>query len=228
MTRLHKYKAIIFDLDDTLLNTSDYILPQAIKESNEAMVKAGAPSTADQLYKLRIKLHAENPEEPVIPMMVKSLGLDDEAAARVTKAGLDAFYNRDVKEPLVLYNGAQDLLEELCQDVKLFLVTAGEKKTQMQKIEGLFLEDFFEKIFVVDPSKSGQKFYAFSEIQDTYDLMSDKILSIGNRISSDLTPAKRLNWRTCWVKQGEYKYSESSLKDADFTFNSIDQLLDFC
>lgn len=228
MTRLHKYKAIIFDLDDTLLNTSEYILPQAELESCQAMINAGLKADLQSLLSLRKKLHFEKPEVPVIPLMVEKLEVPDELASKVIAAGNTAFYHREIKEPLVLYNGAQDLLEELCQDVKLFLVTAGDKKTQMQKVEGLYLEEYFEKIYVVDPLKAGQKFYSFSEIQDAYDLMSDKILSVGNRISSDLSPAKRLNWRTCWIKQGEYNSVGELSKDVDFTFNSIDQLLDFC
>ena len=48
-------KAIAFDLDDTLLDTSGLLAPRATREAFEILIKAGLKLSHDECEKLRIE-----------------------------------------------------------------------------------------------------------------------------------------------------------------------------
>lgn len=139
--------ALIFDLDDTLLDTSRLLIPIA-----------------------------RSPE-----------------------------FERRIAEPLPLMEGALENLEFLAKKYHLSLVTQGNPRVQRTKIQSLGVASYFNRIEIVDSSVDPSKLRAFKAIPDATGIDASRIMSIGNRRSSDIRAAKALGMRACLFRHGEHQ-----------------------
>jgi len=223
--------AIVFDLDDTLLDTQNQLVPAASRESCSAMIKAGLRGDVEVCVAERRRFMRQSPRENVYQHLVEHFGLvEGSDPAEVCRAGFQAFHERRIDPPLTLFSGASELLEKLKVKYELFLVTAGHKDTQKRKVQLLEIENYFTSIFYVDPSIGENKGQAFQEIQKKVVRPNAEFLSVGNRVDSDLAPAKSLGWKTCWVKTGEYVHLKPAdrFEIPDFEISNIVELEEAC
>jgi FMN phosphatase YigB (HAD superfamily) len=165
-----KLKAIVFDLDDTLLDTTNLLLPIAESE---------------------------------------------------------AFLQR-INRPLPLMPGALANLVELQRKPEkpvLFLVTWGRTQLQQKKINSLGVSPFFDACFILGSSDwpdkaTGFKVRVIPELEKIASPL--QTLSIGNRITTDLRPAKEWGALTCHFAYGEHQNEnlDSPFDKADFTVSN--------
>ncbi len=228
------FDVIAFDLDDTLLDTSRLLMEPASHEACAAMIKAGLATDLQSCLAARRQFLLQNPSGEVYTYLAQQFGCfpNDGAAAQAiaAAAGHQAFYSRQVESHITLTENTLKLLTELKADYKLFLVTAGDIATQTQKVQILKITPFFEKIFYINSyNKKETKLNAFYEIMAS-NYQPDRYLSVGNRIDTDLNPAKKLGWKTCWVKYGEYAQLTPNhrLEQPDFTIQNIEELKSIC
>ncbi len=250
------YKFLIFDLDDTLMDTSARLVPQAARESCDAMIRAGLSATADDAQLERQKFVRQQPRENVYTHLVQKFGVRSGATgAAVEAAGYEAFHGRDVERDIQLFPGARTLLEDLAaKDYTLYLVTSGDERTQKRKVEILDIGKHFVQTIFVDPRRGDSKQKAFRQIMSAATLRPDlainnvsvgqqqisrstpiatvpqDFLSIGNRVDTDIAPAKELGWQTCWLRVGEYAHMspQTPLEFPDFEISQIQDLSGAC
>ena len=200
------FRHVVFDLDDTLLDTSGALIPAAARRAVEAMLTASQkPSTDAQSWLAkRIEILRADPRADV---WLKLAGGDDEIA----DVGRRAFFTHPIEmlpdEALRATPGAFEILDWVRGLTTLHLVTSGDRKTQEKKIERLGVGSYFESIHFVDPKHAygRTKHDAFKEIQSRYsDLNPAAFLSVGNRVDMDLGEAKTLGWKTAWIRYGEH------------------------
>lgn len=225
------YQVLVFDLDDTLLDTWGGILPQASRESCAAMIKAGLKAELEAAMKERLDFIRNEPRGNVFQYLVTKFGVRDSASEKeVTQAGFTAFYSRNVESNIALRTGVSELLEKLEKKYLLYLVTAGNPETQMQKIRHLKFADRFKRIFLVDPSRGETKQEAFRSIMELHGNTPEKYLSIGNRVDTDIAEAKELGWDTCWIRYGEYAHlhPQNNFEKPDYELTHIKDLAQVC
>lgn len=223
-------KSIIFDLDDTLLDTSGFLIPIAARESCQAMIDAGLNCDLETCLSIRTSLLKSNPRSQIYRDLAETIGVRaDTYVNDVAFAGHKAFHSRNVEENIRLREGAIDLLESLHGRYRLFLVTAGDPRTQNRKIELLKIAYFFEQIEVVDVLTQTKQ-QAFAKLQKEFGGTPFEYLSVGNRVDSDIAPAKRLGWQTCWVRYGEHIHMkpENAEETADFQIEELKDLPQVC
>jgi len=143
-------KHIIFDLDDTLLDTSQLLIP--IRDTPE-------------------------------------------------------FFTR-IEQPLPLISGAIENLRYLKKRYRLHLLTQGRPSIQEIKISSLNIQPFFESIHIADPTQNQTKNEYFEKFSERFSALSKEVMSIGNRKSTDLGPAKERGFYTCWFAYGEHVSEE--------------------
>lgn len=230
-TPSHRFEQLVFDLDDTLLDTSGLLVPAAARESCEAMISAGLSSDLDQCLRARVELAQTPLRTDLYRQLVAKFGVVGGASPDdVAKRGYDAFHVRDVETNITLFPGARDMLRDLRSRYGLRLLTAGHRGTQESKIAILHLETLFESVHHVDPSRGERKRDGFAEIARLTGAPPNRHLSIGNRLDTDIGEAKSIGFKTCWVRYGEHSHlsPSSDLEIPDYEIRSITELVSRC
>ena len=226
------YEHLIFDLDDTLLDTFGQLIPPASREACLAMIEAGLDTQLDEALKRRDALVLQGAKTDLYGLMVAHFGVrDGSEPTRVARAGYMAFHNRRVETNIALFPGALEMLRKLrSKSYGLHLVTSGHQPTQREKVRILGLDEIFLDIQYVDPMKRERKNDAFRQIMAATRASPEKHLSIGNRLDTDIGPARELGWRACWVCYGEYAHHRPATKteEPDFIVSNVSELIEKC
>jgi protein MpaA len=108
-------------------------------------------------------------------------------------------YLNYIAKKLPLMAEALNNLVYLRSKFELILLTYGDEKIQKQKIKSLAIEKYFSRIEIC-PNDS------FLGKEDFFKSLSDRsFMSIGNRIKTDLAPAKEFGGWTCLFSHGEHE-----------------------
>jgi putative hydrolase of the HAD superfamily len=224
-----KLKALAFDLDDTLIDTSGLLVPLASRAAFEAMQKIGLNinfETFDQIRK--IKALSLNHRQ-IFADIAKDFGSQKSEVA-LTQAGIEAFYNPVLPPHLPLLPGAEETLHFLKKNHRLFLVTSGAISSQKEKVQRAGLSELFEKCFFVDGFNKGRKKEAFLEIITLATCAPEELMAIGNRLSQEIHDAKEIGAITCYFEYGEHvgEKARNSFEIPDYTIRSHADLVRVC
>lgn len=206
---------IIFDLDDTLIQTSQFITPWRFEKvldslNLENMIK-------DQILQDLIACHLKfESSQEALDQVLRLYKLDE---SLIKQAKL-TFNSYDPSIPVHLFKGVDLLLENLKSAYKLVLVTRGHVDQQRLKIEKAgFSEAIFDQIIIVEHKDKKE---AFSTVSSGYN--SNKVFVIGDRVDVDLQPAKALGFKTCLVRQGRGEYQKISPIFVDYIIQDVIEL----
>lgn len=228
------FEVLIFDLDDTLIETTNLLTPAATREACEAMVQAGLASSVDECLATRQGQHDFSSAPDFFARVVERFGVNTMIEqAVIADLGRQAFYGREIKEHLELAPELRATLQELRRKYQLILLTAGVARTQREKISRLRLTELFHHVLIVEPHRGQFKQDEFIKILSLTGAVPARHLSIGNRLDTDIAPALALGMRGCWVRTGEQARasaatSASSLAKPDFSIHSIHELVTTC
>jgi len=203
---------IIFDLDDTILDTSGTIIPSRLRDAH-AMVAEGefeqmlrlnetAPSSKHSLIEF---IEINDLEPKLLPKMRKVMN----------KATCD-----DVT--ILPFEHAFETLRVLAKDFSLALVTAGSDQLQNEKINQTKMpRELFSKIMICeDGSKEG----CYASILNEFDIDPSLVIVCGDRVKSDLVPAKNLGMHTVHILQGRGRHNERPEGAVDFTIRHLREI----
>jgi putative hydrolase of the HAD superfamily len=212
---LGQLRHLVFDLDDTLIDTSGELIPRALDETWHAMSKLGLRVERLELHEFRKNLFHTNPRADFITEAVNHFARSASAThEEIALAGEIAFYKSSDERLRVLSDSAfskQILIEIAALEKKyhLHLVTAGDPDTQFRKLlwAGLRKDNNtpFSSFLCVDGKDIKIKAEAFRHIMQRWDGPAESFLAIGNRIDIELADAKSIGWKTCWIRHGEYQ-----------------------
>lgn len=234
---------LIFDLDDTLIDTTRLIVPEAAQKACQILVDGGIGAPLSQLLKDRMQLAVGMSHSDIFPFLGKKygfLGKNSDQILTTTQKATQAFYSPEITKPLPLIPGAEENLINYSKHFPLYLVTAGLEAAQQRKIEMAKISSHFKKIFIVTAQKGNtrevngvkekSKVRAFQEILQLENRPPEECLSIGNRLSSEIRDAKKCGMQTCYFEFGEHvgEIPQSPEEIPDFTIQSHLQLKDVC
>lgn len=208
---------VIFDLDDTLVETSKCLTPYYLRQAYEAMQQAGLPSEKKSFTKL-IQCNQESltSKEAVQKFC-------DHLPKNIIEAGLNAL-SLDIPQSLSLdpVPGALALLEILQEYHTLALVTCGMESIQKQKLKKAGIQpERFSKLVV---GNGLSKKVAYQEVMENFKASPNDVLVCGDRISLDLSPAKELGFFTVHFRNGRGKIHFEPQSDVDLTIHSLNEL----
>lgn len=194
-------KAIAFDLDDTLLDTTGILVPKASSEAFEILIRNGLNLALEVCQLQRLKMIQTMSHKDVFKILAEQHG-NEQTAAAVPDA-IRAFYEPTLPDTLPLLPGAIENIHFLKEKYKLFLVTAGTESAQRMKAKLLGIESYFQAIYVVNSLDKKRKADAFLDIIQKNNLKNEELLCIGNSLSSEIFDAMKIGAKACYFEFGE-------------------------
>ena len=194
-------RAIVFDLDDTLLDTYTSLLPAANREAAEALVAAGLDAPVEVVERLRWQARTKVGVTGVDHWVCAALGFP---SARYAEAGKSAFFKRERRlrrEQLRPAPGAVALLRRLRPAYALYLLTMGDPRTQRSKVTMMRIDRWFDEVVVADSERHPNKQEVLRALMWRHDLDPATVLVVGDSWRQEILAGIRLGTRTCWVSK---------------------------
>lgn len=213
---------IIFDLDDTLVDTSGCLTPPKLEEALRSMIAAGfeVSNFQEALNSLQeCNRVAENAQEAIKnflgPAHQNSLFLE---------IGTQVMYGSDLPDvPLTPLEGAHEVLSTLASSHQIALVTIGQTVQQMNKLKKAGIDSTLFSKIIVSGKKSKKEHYQVLVEELKYP--AHQVWVCGDRIKVDLLPAADLGFWTVQMRWGRGLYSEGSIGCVHYCISSLRQLL---
>lgn len=221
-------KVIAFDLDDTLLNTTELLVPKASKQAFSLLIEHGLTLSLDQCEAFRLDLIKQISHKDLFKHLAEKYGSPE--TINYADLASQLFYNPQLPDDLQLVEGAQKVLDYCYQKYTLYLVTAGFEHAQIAKTKNLKIEKYFKQIFVVNSLENQKKKTVFQQILKQENLLPSNLLCVGNSLSSEIKDAKEINAKTCYFEFGEDRGHSplNPIYKPDFHVNKMDDFIKTC
>ncbi len=222
---MSKYEWLLFDADNTLLNSSK-AFPLAIKESFEAINVECSQALMERYESINNKywiqfekgeISLEQIKKERFSTILSGLDIDYEPEA------FNLLYLNKLVECTELYEGTIRVLDQLKPHFRMSIITNGMREAQRPRLHKTKITEYFESIIVSDEigqSKPDIAFfdYTFNSIENPPN--KEKTLVIGDGLSSDIQGGINYGLDTCWISNGrentsklEATYEIASIRD---------------
>ncbi len=219
-------RAAIFDLDDTLYDCSGLLVEAARRRAARAMVRAGLPLSEEAAYQKQLEIAERfGPRVNAFDKIAQTYGMGDE----LVKAALEG-YNSDEVLDIRPFPDVVPTLSRLREaSIMTFLVTRGVHGRQERKIDMLGLRPYFDEIIISDEERGPTQEECYLDIMRSYSLHPSEVISVGDRIHSEITISNRLGMITVQMRHGRFKdlRPRSGLEDPHFEIDRLSELVDY-
>lgn len=211
---------IIFDLDDTLIDTFGCFLSLKMEAVLNKLVEKGLKIDFEEGLNELIEFYAisANGHEAIRKFLQKHAAvLFYEMAAEEYLAD----YTKDFE--IKLLDHALEVLISLKEKHKLILMSYGEEKLQKRKIKNSHLPtDLFEKIVITNRyNKKGD----YQKLIREFNCKPDQVLVVGDKVKTDLLPAKELRIKAVHIQWGRSKLFPPKKGEVDYSIKDLRELL---
>ncbi|MBP9841280.1 MAG: HAD family hydrolase [Simkaniaceae bacterium] len=211
---------IVFDLDDTLVDTSASITPFLQERALKKLVEAGLqlPCFDEGLAMLRsIDATASSGKNAVKEFLELQDGL------HYLDLALHTIYEApQFERPIQPVDYALDLLRQLVKDHTLGIVTAGYPSIQREKIALSGINPSYFSFIECCPE--GYKKPTYQKMMKSLGIDPRDVAVCGDRISVDLAPAKELGWKTIHFRYGRGLGRTGLKSDVDYTILRLEEI----
>jgi putative hydrolase of the HAD superfamily len=219
-------RVLVFDLDDTLIDTHGVLLDHAHRRAAAAMIEAGASGSIDDVLALRHQLFNADPRGDLERTVARALGLEGEVLEAVAQAGRLTFHRPAMPaEQELALPGARTMLRRLARDFTLILLTRGDPPTQAAKLRKAQLADAFEqRIFVpLESTKSA----ALTGLLERLGCQPNEVVVIGDRPDQEIRAGTDLGCWTIRLRRGEFAAIEpTAMEQPHATVSNLRELQD--
>jgi putative hydrolase of the HAD superfamily len=217
-------RAIFFDLDDTIADTSGTILEDAERAALRALVENGLRTDFDTGWATLREIRATDPGAKFLKVLVDRFGADDPHACHAASRRV-FFASRP--EEIGPVPGAFRVLRELRErGISLHLVTFGVPEAQAKKIQVLGIRDFFEEVHIVPLSEGPDKQAVFARLLAECGLAAEDVWVVGDRTPGEIRAGNALGMKTIRIRRGEFAGLDPSgpAEEPDLTIADLREL----
>jgi putative hydrolase of the HAD superfamily len=226
---MQRIKAIIFDLDNTLIDFMR-MKEESCRAAVKAMISSGLNMSEEEAYaQLMNKYFA--------------LGLESDCAFTDFLRGAGQFSHKILAAALNSYLRKKDTLIEPYPEVESVLkklnkkgivtiiVTDAPKTKAYQRLLAMGIESYFRFVVGFEDTGNGKQtglplMLALDKLRkETPGLVNSEVLMVGDSIERDIEPAKKLGLKTALSKYGQI--GTESTESIDYELNGVSDLLEF-
>ena len=216
-------KAVIFDLDNTLI---DFLRMKKLScdAAVSAMIGAGLNIDKEKAVKEVFELYTQHGMEDKLVFQRLLEKLTGEINYEILASGIVA-YRRVRAGFLEPYPSVGKVLYELKgKGIKLAIVSDAPRLKAWIRLVAMKINHYFDLVVTFDDThelKPSNK--PFQVVFDKLDLKPEQCLMVGDWPERDINGAKALGMLTCFAKYGN---PEASAPDADYEINDIKELME--
>ena len=223
---MRKIKAVIFDLDNTLVDFMR-MKSEACQAAVDAMIKVGLKMDRETAYTRLMKTYFEVGIESD-KAFTKFLESTGHFRHKLLAAAINA-YLKVKNDYLKPYPNVKQTLPKLKKTgVILVVVTDAPKTKAYQRLMAMNIEAYFD--FIVGFEDTYQKKrnglplkLAIKKLKEKIpDIENNEILMVGDSLSRDLLPAKKLGLNTALAKYGQ---TMKETGKADYELTSVSDIM---
>lgn len=218
------FKAVIFDLDDTLYDCSGTLIAASRRRAAETLVKNGLPMSAEEAFEFQNQLAAAyGPHFLVFDEIGRRYGLDE----KVLAAAYRAYNSENIEAPITLFPDTLSTLNELRQmGVMCFLLTVGHHMRQKAKIQKLGLEGLFDDFLINDYDRGSVMTECLRYLLYKHSLKPAEVMIVGDRPGEEIRHGNELGMVTVQLMHGRFSLARprDEFEMADYRISSLFQI----
>jgi len=220
-----KIKAVFFDLDDTLYDTSVQVR-SARENAVKAMVSAGLDATVeDALENLRgiVNKYGSNYSHHFDELLKKYCVKDP----KIIAAGIVSYHDTKTAYLVPYADSIPTLLWLRDKGCKLGVITDGIPVKQWEKLIRLGLKDMFHTVVIAEkPEHQKPSKTPFKKAAQTLNLETSQCMMVGNRLDKDIEGAKKAGMTTALlVKEGhEIQKPKNKAQEPEYILEDLKSL----
>lgn len=214
---------LIFDLDDTLIETTALITPSRLRNALKRMIEGGLKVEAyDTALSMMYRLDSTaRSSKHSLSEFIELYAGDDELFEMAKEEVYHAPLLDDICEPSEKVN---DILNGLAKDHILAIVTMGDPTIQREKVKRFGIdEELFYDIIVTSEKNKG---IHYSRLAERCGYSFSEVVVIGDRVEIDLKDAIALGCISIHIRQGRGANYRGSIENIDYTIYDLSELLD--
>ena len=214
-------KAVVFDLDDTLISEKEYIKSGFSVVASKISIEHDL--NTDTVYESMISLFNEDAKN-VFNRLLDKFNINYNM--EYIKALIHEYRNHIPK--IQLYEDGKEILEYLYNNgFKLGIITDGYKITQRNKLDVLNIDKYFDCIVVTD--ELGREFWkphrkAYDMVKEKLNVDYEEMIYIGDNVKKDFVTANELGIKTILINRNEGIYSNIEIEEKYKAKNEIKSL----
>lgn len=218
-------KTVLFDLDDTILDfkmSERVALSKTLKkfsvEPTEEIIAKYSAYNISQWKRLELgEISREEVKVNRYQLLFDDIGVD------ISPKQATADYEENLAHGHYFVDGAKEMLESICNDYDLYLVSNGAKKVQEGRMATADINHCFKGIFiseVVGYEKPSENF--FNKVFETIgNVNKDKTVIIGDSLTSDIKGGKNAKIKTVWFNPNGLNCGDIT---PDYQISSLDEI----
>jgi len=217
-----KKKLIIFDLDDTLIDTTHYATPIKLRLTLQAMINAGLQiSSEEEAYRSLVEIdqNSLSGKETIRQFLQNNNG-----DMGLLEIGSKAYYGKSLVDfPIKTISGTLQTLNILKDKHDLVLVSFGIEEEQYRKMERAGINPkIFRKIIITE---NYDKLEAYEQVMKELSYLPENIFVCGDKFHGDLLPAKKLGMKTVHFSWGRGKVFPHKAEEVDHSISDVSMIL---
>jgi len=218
-------KAILFDLDNTLINFLQFKIDTA-KAASRAMIRSGLDVPENELYGKIFSVYDEKGIEyqKTFHDVIKPYGLEINKAEKIQQAAILAYLQKKF-EVLKPYPNVVPTLEKLrAKGMRLGIVTDAPRNKAWQRLILTGLQDEFDFVVTHDDTQAMKPHPTpFYVALKKLEILPGACLFVGDNPERDIKGAKEVGMLTCWARYGSLlKKPETK---PDYAIDSFEEIL---
>lgn len=224
--KLTKIKAVFFDIDDTLYNSTQ-LAKMARKNSIKAMIDAGLPEKDESkvfeiLKKIIDKYGSNYPQH--YDVLIKEIG--GSWNPKIVASGVVAYEHTKIGY-LTPFPKVIPTLLEFRKKYKLGIISNGLAIKQWEKLIGLGVHHLFD-VVVTSEEEGFEKpdVRIFKQGVKRIGLKPDECLMVGDRLEIDIVGANEAGMHTALIQKKKHKKTTTKEVKPEFKIEDISELID--